>query len=123
MAGLSPDRPGPICIHSRSRVPSPAGSRVKRQLAAGWAASPTAQANTCGGSHSTTDAGADHSPIAGCLLWPTNRLPTSPEPCSHSTRCSSTLIDGISSTSDTMAHTRSGGASTCVSTSTVGQSA
>jgi hypothetical protein len=66
-----------------------------------------------------------HAPSAWFLLRPTNRLPTAGPvaPSHHSTDCSSVLIAGISSTSATTAHTRSGGASIQVSASAVGLSA
>ena len=98
---------------------------MNRQIAVGSSGSSTAQASTRGSSHSTTCEVVAHSPSASCALRPTNRSPTAGPvaPSSHSTDCSSLLMLGISSTSETTAHTRSGGASIQVSTSTVGLSA
>jgi hypothetical protein len=46
----NPERPGPICTHCLSSVPPWCGSRLNRQIAAGNDGSPTAHANTRGGS-------------------------------------------------------------------------
>ena len=106
MAKESPEGAGPICIHSRSTVPPSCGSNVNRQIAEGYCGSSTAQASRFGGSHSTMWDVVAHSPNASCLLRPTNRAPRAgPPPSSHSTDCSSELMRGISSMSDTSLHT------------------
>jgi len=125
MASDRPDRAGPICIHSDSSVPPSFGSSRKRHSAVGLAGSSTAHPNTRSGSNSTTCDVVAHSPSASCLLRPANLAPSAAPLAlsSHSTDCNSELMAGISSTSDTSCHTRAGGASIQVRTSTVGLSA
>src|SRR5206468_2717223 len=71
-----PERAGPIWYHCSSSVPSPSGSRVKRQVADGCPGSPTAQAKRCGGSHSVTVLTLSPSPMAGWPLRPVHPWPT-----------------------------------------------
>ncbi len=125
MANERPERAGPICIHSRSSVPSFSGSRVNRQSAVGCWGSSTAQASTRDGSYSTMWDVVLHSPSASCLLVPTNRAPSAGPSRSSSQRTdsSSGLNRGISPMSDTSVHSRVGGAAIQVRTSTVGLSA
>ena len=113
MAMFRPERAGPIWYHCSSRVPSPSGATVNRQVADGWPGSPTAQAKRCGGSHSVTVLTVSHSPMAACALRPVNRWPTAgpATPSSQATSCSSALSSGIKKMSLTRPQTRSGGAS------------
>ena len=98
---------------------------MNRQIAVGFCGSSTAQASLLGGSYSTMWDVVAHSPSASCLLRPMNRAPRAGPvlPSSHSTDCSSELMRGISSMSDTSVHTCAGGAAIQVWTSTVGLSA
>src|SRR6201989_1450376 len=125
MAIFRPERAGPIWYYCSSRVPSPSGFRVKRQVADGQAGSPTTQAKRCGGSHSVTVLTVSHSPMAGWALRPVNRWPTAGPvtPSSQVTSCSSELSSAISAISLTRSHTRSGGASIPISAATTGLSA
>jgi hypothetical protein len=128
MAMFRPDRAGPIWYHCSSRVPSPSGVTVNRQVADGWPGSPTAQAKRCGGSHSVTVLTVSHSPMAGWALRPVNRRPAAgPVPSgsssSQATAISSELSSGIRKMSLTSSQTRSGGASMRTSADTVGVSA
>ena len=131
MAMFRPERAGPIWYHCSSRVPSPSGATVNRQVADGWPGSPTAQAKRCGGSHSVTVLTVSHSPMAGWVLRPVNRRPAAgPVPSgasgsssSQATAISSELSSGIRKMSLTSSQTRSGGASMRTSADTVGVSA
>ena len=91
IAGVSPDGPGPIRPHCRTRTPSLVGSTSNAHVALVPSGPTTLYTQRRWSSTSTTSHTVDHSPNASCLLRPWKRAPTSTAvaPSSQSTPCSS----------------------------------
>ena len=94
-------------------------------VAAGSSGSSTAQANTRGGSHTTTRDVVVHSPTSRWRLRPLKAAPTagSRTSSSHATSCTSRDSDATRWMSLTNAHSTSGGADTWIVASATGPSA